>query len=70
MYEKEINLPQKITSRECVLRGPQNGHKRLQWGIRGGGGLRSHATGYMAHDFGLLGRWPTDQKFQNDQCNG
>ena len=50
MYEKrdKSNLPQKITSRECVLPGP----KMLKIDYSGGWGVRrSHVPGYMAQDF-------------------
>ena len=57
MYGKrdKYNLPQKITSRERVLQGPQNAQNRLQLGMGGGGGWRSHVPVYMSQDFWTIG---------------
>ena len=58
MFKKEINLiyrcelylPQKIASRECILRGP----KMLKIDTVRDGGW-SHVSGYMAQDFWTAG---------------
>ena len=68
MYEKrdKSNLPQKITSRECVLRGPKMLKIDYSGGWGGRGGPMSLAI--WPTIFGLLGHCPTGQKFQNDHC--